>query len=95
MEIRHLDMLSDVRVGLARVEEQLESVINRLEKHMVEEHQDFRETLADMRKLAESVSSLERKLDHIHIGVRVTRWILVAAAGVISWWIAVKADLFG
>ena len=94
MEIRHLDMLSDVRIGLARVEEQLDSVIHRLEKHMVEEHADFRETLADMKKLATVVGGLERKLDHISIAVKVTRWVIVAAAAVISWWIAVKAELF-
>ena len=95
MEERHIDVLADVRIGLARVEEKLRAVIERLETHMLEEHADFRETLVDMKAMAKAVSALERKLDHINIGVKVTRWVLATAAAVISWWIAVKADIFG
>lgn len=91
---RH-DPLTQLHATLARVEERLAHVIERLELHVTDEHADFRGTLADIKEVRASLIDLERKLDAIHTSARVTRWLISGAAALVTWLIAVKAGLAG
>jgi hypothetical protein len=90
---RKNDPLTELHSGLARVEERLTHVIDRMEAHMIDEHKEFRDTLSDMRELRAAVQRLEQQIDRIHTSARVTRWLITGFGALIAWWLAVKSGI--
>jgi hypothetical protein len=96
----HSSPYTQLHIGLARVEEQLKNVVTRVEHHMVAEHAEFREALVKVdsiesqlaatdKAMHEKLSGVEKKVDDLYLGAKLTRWVAGGAASVVSfvWWV--------
>jgi hypothetical protein len=90
---RKNDPLTELHAGLARIEERMTNVITKLEAHIVDEHREFRDALAEMRELRAAIQRLEQQVDRIHTSARVTRWLITGFGALIAWGLAVKSGI--